>query len=108
MKIQLAFNPETASEPVRQIFARPIARTIWCLWRSNHIVSQHFNGLVMQVADVIEAWKPVTADDFCLCFPYAMEFSIQDVRTFVLAHIDYLTGEKAIEIEIVKPQTAEA
>lgn len=97
MIIPLSFVPGKASPEIQEIFADPVARKLWLLWRRGHIVSQCFNAALWMAVERIKKFQPRDSDGFCLCFPYAQDFSMSDVRRFVEEHLIYLTGEKLVQ-----------
>lgn len=50
-KSQLGFNPKTTKdETIKKIFKCPVARTLWCCIRANHITDQYFNDRILEAS----------------------------------------------------------
>ncbi len=66
----LVWNPDQSE--VADIFADPVARVIWCGWKQQHIVDQHFNNEVRQRAAHIREGKPACVEDLAklIGWPY--------------------------------------
>jgi hypothetical protein len=64
-EITLGFDPaESSDKKVREIFSNKTAYILWCLIKTQHIVSQYFNENVLAVAKTIEEKKPENYRNF--------------------------------------------
>lgn len=61
--VKLAFDPRELTGQLRTIFDDPLSRTIWLSWRSRHIVNQHFNDEVVEIAKALTKKPPTSCDD---------------------------------------------
>jgi len=99
--VKIAFNPHD-SVTLRNLFEDPEARTLWLLWRGNHLVSDDFGNLCLFVAARIRGEKPETADELRKCFPTMHHYwTPSDVKAFSEENIGYFTGEKQVLYEVI-------
>lgn len=58
--VVMKFDPLVSKdEEIRQVFADPLARTIWIAFRPRHIVSQYFAGEVLEIARRLRSTDPI-------------------------------------------------
>jgi hypothetical protein len=62
--IALRFDPATADEEIRAVFADDIARTLWLAIKQWHLTSQHFNELCLEASRLLRVCPPATFDEF--------------------------------------------
>ena len=106
--VELGFVPEDSDDDeIRRIFANRTARTIWCLWKMNRIVSQHFNRSVLQIAERIDGTLHWTPETISIAFPMGLhiDFSVESVREFIAENFGFIAGHPGFELEIVTPET---
>ena len=65
--VRLGFDP-AQEDDTRECFADDTARTLWLLWRQQHIVSQEFHRACLEVARDIRPAHPETAQELEACF----------------------------------------
>lgn len=94
--IQLKFDPRD-DDVTRAIFEDHTARTLYLLWRRNHIVSQNFAKNCRSIAAVIHRKKPQTANELRECFPWGLhDFPPGDIDRFCPEVIPFFCGERQI------------
>lgn len=102
--IRMGFDPLTcACEDTRAVFTDEIARTLYLLWRRNHITSDQFPRRCLQIARQIKSRRPATGLELSKCFPYwDVDFTTHDVAAFCPAAIPYFRGEQQITYEVIR------
>lgn len=111
-KVVFAFDPDKSDIPA---LADKVGRILWACIRKQHIVSQHFNGNVQDVALRIIEEKPKDYKDFkAIIFSSGLsifgtycpidEFNRQGCAIlddeFWQGVWEYITGKKELEMEI--------
>lgn len=108
-EIALRFDPlNTGCANTSAVFLDATARTLYLLWRFNHIVGPDFARDVLIVAARINQELPVRGDDLMECFrdvslarDYDCDFPPNDVRNFCADSLPYFTGGKTIGYRVV-------
>jgi hypothetical protein len=105
MLMTLQFDPfDCDCEDTAVCFRDDVARILYLLWRSGHLVDKDFPVEVLEVARRIRQSGPGTVADLRECFrlsPYRPHpnFLRRDVDRFCLDALPYFTGEKGIDYE---------
>jgi hypothetical protein len=63
--VLMGFDPQQLQpgDPVREVFADHLARTIWLSWRPRHIVNHLFADEVVMLASIVRAAPPSSAEE---------------------------------------------
>lgn len=94
IEIKFGFDP-FQSETLKPIINDPVAFSLWAMWKRNHIVSDHFMSAVIDVAGMVKARRPDTAESMRVCFPtFSHDFTGHDVQAFVSEWLEVLSGAK--------------
>ena len=104
MIIKIAFDPTESKEPLtKEVFEDKISRTLWLLWRRNHIVCQNFNKEVLEQAKLIKRFRPSSDLDLFDRLRHLSNFTRGDLFNFCRDDVcQYFYGNKTVEYEIVK------
>lgn len=94
--------PEAVDNDLALVFANDTARTIYLLWRRNHIIDQHFPRFCLEVAKRIEKLKPRIPEEYARCFPRGSGPIHDDILRFAEVLGPFLTGEKEITYVIAE------
>lgn len=104
--VKLGFNPfQCGCADTAAVFRDEVARTLYLLWRREHITSDTFPQQVLGVASRIKTVRPKTAVELAECFrciwcdPLS-NFHKEDIERFCPDALPYFTGEKKVEYEI--------
>lgn len=56
----MGFDPKAlpAGDVLHEVFADPVARTLWLSWRPRHIVNQYFADEILLLAEMVKASRP--------------------------------------------------
>lgn len=111
--VYLAFDPLQlpASDPVREIFADQVARTVWLTWRPRHLVSKSFADEVLLVAGKIKAARPRSIDELHhvmkqhIFQQWTSAFRCPSLPAWCEQAFPYLTGEP-LAWAIYRPEAA--
>ena len=104
----LHFTPsDCGCDNTAACFRDDVARTLYLLWRTGHIVDKDFPVEVLQVARRIRQCSPGTAVDLRECFrisPFhpCPNFMSRDLDLFCPDALPYFTGENVIDY-VVQP-----
>lgn len=88
--------PEAVDNDLALVFANDTARTIYLLWRRNHIIDQHFPRFCLEVAKRIKESKPRIPEGLADCFPRWCGLVLRDMVEFAEVLGPFLTGEREI------------
>jgi len=101
MTIKIKFDP-TGNPTIKKIFENKTARNLWCLWRRGHIVSQHFNDAVLEIAQRIDDLPFVTVRGMIDSFQSYRyhDFTDKDVASFVGEYVFYFSSPLEYPISI--------
>jgi len=104
--VKLEFDPLNCGDNLAAIFEDDTARTLYLLWRSGHVVSQHFPADVLRVAARIKSKQPQTVEELVKCFRNARRihssFMPGDARKFCLEALAYLRGDKVVTFQVAE------
>lgn len=107
MTIKTTFNPDkltAADGKIKDIFNNETARKLWCLWKRGHIVSQHFDDAVLEIAQRIDELPFVTVQGLINSFQVYRyhDFTDSDVANFVGDYVFYFSNplEYPLTIEV--------
>ena len=107
--VVLTFDP-SKSLLTRSLFDDYTSRTLWMLWKLEHIVDDNFINYVVDVASEINLNRPETAQEMEKCFPTRQGthqyWSVNDVKRFCEVAIPYFNGERICSYKIkgMEPQ----
>ena len=107
-KVTLLFDPKTANQEIRAVFAHDLARTIWLAVKSSHLASQHFNSDCLHYAKAIEKMKahePLTAEQLLRvlsgwALPPDRGIIGQHEHGFADELLPFVNGEKTLVFEV--------
>ncbi len=98
MVIKIKFDPNDSD--IKDIFLSRTAWTLWCLWRRGHIVSQHFDNAVREIAKRIDKLPLITVSSLIESFQGHLDFIEKDVASFVGEYMFYFSSPLEYPITI--------
>lgn len=97
--MKLTFDPNES--PLKDIFEHDFGRTVWLLWRRNHIVSDQFNFAIRELMRRWDNLKPESAEKLAHIWPInGVDFSREDVRQFCESHWQNMQDPTTVTYEI--------
>jgi hypothetical protein len=100
--MKLSFDPNESQ--LKDIFEHDFGRTVWLLWRRNHIVSDRFNDAIRELMRRWDNLKPESPERLAHFWPInSVDFSREDVQQFCDACWGNLVETESVTYAVTVP-----